>query len=559
MSRRHNIIAIPHGNPNDPKFTLHFSQHNTNHPVSVLSLRGHTQIILTSNSIKHIWHRLPSQSHLLRVTDPKKTVYHYTNHITNIFNHNIYNHRTNFILHYIRGYTSSYTHYHHSMSRATPTSSSISVYPKHYRLSKFLIQSAPNRPKITYHIFFHQPYSAFHCSYSYPDALKLYRSHCFNNRPRPHIIYTTLPSKLKSRARANIVITALYYLYVLITTQCDPYLNQFFKYLLLFLITMLILVTANNLFQLFIGELELYPSCSLGGETGEQTQTQLLSRQSYITALGILDLLLKSLKSPPHRTRTSCSWKISPIWTSPILPFNRKQQTYSNHNTMLRSPYHPIHSNMCPHPKRHLKNGCFLHFKPIRPNNGGLFKAIPFTTTAPIIGSLALTGMPFLTGFYSRDLIIETANTARIIFFALLGQPPFSPLTSINENNTLLINSIKRLLIGSVFARFIISSNISPTKVPLKTMPLYLKLTALTVTILGFSFRIFPHYHAPFTSLPRPINKPTISILSLRLNLTRKDFTKNHIPYSIKALHASLKPKRPYQTIFPIVPYYPHP
>ncbi|RWS30320.1 NADH dehydrogenase subunit 5 (mitochondrion)-like protein [Leptotrombidium deliense] len=122
---------------------------------------------------------------------------------------------------------------------------------------------------------------------------------------------------------------------------------------------------------------------------------------------------------------------------------------------------------------------------------GGLFKALPFTSSSLIIGSLALTGIPFLTGFYSKDLIIESANTStRIIFFALIGQPRFSSFNSINENNPQLINSIKRLLVGSIFAGYFLSNNIPPINSPIITMPEYLKLTALLVTITGFTVAI---------------------------------------------------------------------
>jgi len=40
---------------------------------------------------------------------------------------------------------------------------------------------------------------------------------------------------------------------------------------------------------------------------------------------------------------------------------------------------------------------------------GGLIKFLPFTYTAILIGSLSLMAIPWLTGFYSKDLIIELA------------------------------------------------------------------------------------------------------------------------------------------------------
>lgn len=42
---------------------------------------------------------------------------------------------------------------------------------------------------------------------------------------------------------------------------------------------------------------------------------------------------------------------------------------------------------------------------------GSLNRILPFTYTMTLIGSLALIGFPFLTGYYSKDFILELAGT----------------------------------------------------------------------------------------------------------------------------------------------------
>nr|YP_002427687.1 NADH dehydrogenase subunit 5 [Eremias brenchleyi]ABO64385.1 NADH dehydrogenase subunit 5 [Eremias brenchleyi] len=142
---------------------------------------------------------------------------------------------------------------------------------------------------------------------------------------------------------------------------------------------------------------------------------------------------------------------------------------------------------------------------------GGVQKLMPTTATCMTIGNLALTGTPFLSGFFSKDSIIETMNnsslnawalmitlfatmltatyTMRMTFYVQLNTPR-TTTTAMNEIPTTLTSPIIRLAIGSLLVGLLLMATILPTKPTPTTMPTSMKMMALIITTLGAIFAL---------------------------------------------------------------------
>nr|YP_009479245.1 NADH dehydrogenase subunit 5 [Cryptocercus meridianus]AVT43913.1 NADH dehydrogenase subunit 5 [Cryptocercus meridianus] len=137
---------------------------------------------------------------------------------------------------------------------------------------------------------------------------------------------------------------------------------------------------------------------------------------------------------------------------------------------------------------------------------GNLSFQMPLTSSCLMISNFALCGMPFLAGFYSSDLILESISLGylnmfgfflffistgltvcysfRLFYYVLCGDFNMSSFCFLFEYNFSMLRGMLLLLIMAILGGSILSWIIFPTPAMI-CLPLYLKNLVLLVSFIG--------------------------------------------------------------------------
>lgn len=137
---------------------------------------------------------------------------------------------------------------------------------------------------------------------------------------------------------------------------------------------------------------------------------------------------------------------------------------------------------------------------------GGLVNLIPLTCRIFVISNLALCGLPFLAGFYSKDLILEffsggfvnlyiylifyvstgltVCYTFRLLYYTIFGSFNYLSFHSLRDEGFIILKGISGLIFLVIFGGRILNWLIFPVPYFI-CLPQFLKFITLVVIIFG--------------------------------------------------------------------------
>nr|WJW73704.1 NADH dehydrogenase subunit 5 [Lindneromyia sp.] len=137
---------------------------------------------------------------------------------------------------------------------------------------------------------------------------------------------------------------------------------------------------------------------------------------------------------------------------------------------------------------------------------GSLSSCMPLTSSCMNVANLALCGMPFLAGFYSKDLILEIVSLSyinmfsfflyffstgltvcyslRLVYYTMTGELNCGSLNMLNDEGWIMLKGMLGLLVMSIIGGSMLSWLIFPTP-DMICLPMELKLLTLFVCIVG--------------------------------------------------------------------------